>query len=121
MAKFGTFKFGQAKFGTKPINPFPPNLTYKGIPVAVQLRRSIGKKIIYRVQHGRQDKYKYFIPTNPQTVSQQAWRANYTAGNAAALTLSPEEREPYIERAKQKKGWNWHNVFMSDYLWAQSH
>ena len=121
MAKFGTFKFGQAKFGTDTFTPWDDNICYRGRPLGTEVRRQINKEIIYRVRQASQHKYKYFVPTNPQTVPQQAWRANLTAGNAAALALSPEEREPYIERAKRKKGWNWYHVFMSDYLWDQSH
>lgn len=121
MPKYGTFRYGEQKYGTKPTTPFNPNLTYKGIPVAAQIRRSIGKKIIYRVHQSNQHKYKYFVPANPQTVTQQNWRASFTAGMTAAMALSPEEREPYIERAKKKKGWSWHNVFLSDYLWGESH
>lgn len=121
MAKFGTFKFGTQKFGTKPVTPWDPNITYNGIPLGTEVRRQINKEFIYRVSQGHQFKYAYFIPTNPQTVPQQSWRAVFTAGMTAAMALSPEEREPYIERAKQKKGWSWHNIFLSDYLWSQSH
>lgn len=121
MAKFGTFKFGTEKFGVGVVTPFNQNMCYNGIPLGLIVRRQINKEYIYRYCQGHQFKYAYFVPTNPQTVTQQNWRAKYTAGNTAALALSSAEREPYIERAKKKKGWNWHNAFMSDYLWTESH
>ncbi|MCK4249556.1 MAG: hypothetical protein KAX15_07225 [Candidatus Omnitrophica bacterium] len=121
MAKFGTFKFGQAKFGTKPINPFPPNLTYKGIPLGKEVRRSIEKKVTYRVCKGHQFKTAYKKPTNPQTPAQQAWRATFTPGVAAAKALSEEEKEPYREIAKREKGQTWFTMFMRKYLWEASH
>ena len=121
MPKYGTFRYGEQKYGTEPTTPFPPNLTYKSIPVAVQIRKDIGEKVIYRVRQGNQQKYKYFIPTNPQTTPQQAWRATFAAGRAAASALTPEEREPYKERAREIGNIHWHNVFISDYLWEASH
>lgn len=121
MPKFGTFKFGQAKFGTKPINPFPPNLTYKAIPLGTAVRRQIGKKVIYRVCQGHQFKYAYFIPTNPQTEAQQLWRAVFTTGTAIAKTLSEEEKDIYRELAKGRPGKTWWSMFMSKYLREQSY
>lgn len=121
MAKFGTFKFGQAKFGTKPITPWDPDMTYKGLPAGTRIHGQVNKEFIYRVSEGHQFKYAYFVPTNPQTEIQQSWRATFTAGMAAASALTPEEREPYKERAREKGNLHWHNVFMSDYLWSASH
>ena len=121
MAKFGTFKFGQAKFGTKPITPWDPNLMYKNIILAQEVRGSINKEFTYRVCQGHQFKYPYTVPTNPQTESQQAWRAVFTTGTAIAKTLSEEDKEIYREMAAWEKGQTWWTKFMSEYLWEASH
>lgn len=121
MPKFGTFKFGRAKFGEEPPPTFRPEITYRRIPLGVQVRRQINKEIIYRVARGHQYKYPYFVPANPQTVPQQAWRTTFTNGVTAALALSSAEKETYREMAKRKPGQTWFSVFMSGYLWEESH
>ena len=121
MAKFGTFKFSQEKFGVGAVTPFNQNMTYNGIPLGFEVRRQINKEYIYRVCQGHQFKYPYFVTPDPKTVPQQAWRTTFTDGMAAAMALSPAEREPYKEKASLKKGLSWHNVFMSEYLWTEAH
>ena len=121
MAKFGTFKFGTQKFGTGTPTPFNDNICYRGKPLGFQVRRQLNKEVIYRVCQGHQFKYGYFVPTNPQTVSQQNWRTTFTNGVAAAKALSEAEKEIYREIAKRKPGQTWFTIFMSQYLWTQSH
>jgi len=100
---------------------FRPNICYKGIPLGIQVRRQINKEFTYQFSSGKQVKYPYFVPTNPQTEAQQAWRAKFTAGIEAAKLLSPDEKAMYKKTAYRKKGQTWHSVFMSKYMWAQSH
>ena len=121
MAKFGTFKFGQAKFGTDTFTPWDDNICYRGRPLGTEVRRQINKEIIYRVHQSNQHKYKYFIPTNPQTAPQQTWRATFTNGVAAAKALSEGEKEIYRDMAERKKGQTWFTMFMREYLWEASH
>ncbi|MBA7646906.1 hypothetical protein ES703_54672 [subsurface metagenome] len=116
MAKFGRFKFGQAKFGTKPITPWDPNITYHGRPVALEVRGDINKESIYRICQGHQFKYPYFVPANPQTELQQENRATFAEASTAASALTPEEREPYKERAWAIGNIYWHNIFIRDYM-----
>ena len=100
---------------------FRANICHNGIPLGIQVRRQINKEYIFRVKQGTQEKYPYFIPANPQTTGQQSWRAKFTVGIAAAKLLTPEEKAAYKKIAYRKKGQTWHSVFMSQYMWAQSH
>ncbi len=121
MAKFGTKKFGTFKFGKTIASLFRANICHEGIPLGFQVRKHINKEWIYRIKCGTQEKYPYFVPSNPQTESQQNWRAKFTAGINAAKLLTEEEKEAYKKIAYRKPGQTWHSVFMSEYLWKQSH
>lgn len=92
-----------------------------GIPLGLSIRRQFNKQWIFRIKCGTQEKYPYFVPTNPQTAGQQSWRAKFTAGIAAAKLLTPAEKAVYKKIAYRKPGQTWHSVFMSKYLWKQSH
>ena len=100
---------------------FRDNICHKGYPLGFQVRRQINKEWIYRIKCGTQEKYPYFVPTNPKTAPQQAWRVKFTAGIAAAKLLSEAEKEVYRKKAKRKPGQTWHSLFMSWYLWKESH
>lgn len=100
---------------------FPDEFCYQGIPLGLRIRRKIGNTSIFRVRQGVQEKMAYYTPTNPQTVEQQAWRAVFTGGVAAALALTPEQKQVYRLKAKTKPGQTWFTVFMSEYLWSESH
>ena len=103
------------------MSKFRDNICFAGIPLGIQVRRQIGKHTIFQFSHGKQVKYPYYVQKNPQTVAQQAWRAKFAAGVAAAKLLTPEEKAGYRYIALRKKGQTWHSVFMSKYMWAQSH
>ena len=100
---------------------FRDNICFNGIPLGIQVRRQINKEVIFQFSHGKQVKYPYHKPLNPQTIKQQAWRAKFTAGIAAAKLLSPEDIAVYKKIAYRKPGQTWHSIFMSKYMWAQSH
>ena len=121
MAKFGVEKFGAFKFGVTRISLFAENICHEGIPMGFQVRRKLGTDWIFRIKCGTQEKYPYFVPANPQTAGQQSWRAKFTAGIAAAKTLTPAEKAEYKKIAYRKPGQTWHSVFMSKYLWKESH
>ena len=95
---------------------FRTNICVNGIPLGIQVRRKIGTQYIFRVKSGTQERYPYFIPTNPQTAPQQTWRAKFTAGIAAAKLLSKAEKDTYRKIAYRKPGQTWHSVFMSKYM-----
>lgn len=100
---------------------FRDEICYKGFPLGFQVRRKMKNEFIFRIKCGTQEKYPYFIPANPQTAPQQAWRAKFTAGIAAAKLLSEAAKEVYRKKAKRKPGQTWHSLFMSWYLWKESH
>ena len=121
MAKFGRRKFGTFKFGKKILSKFRENICQDGIPMGIQVRGKHNKEWIYRIKCGTQEKYPYSVGDNPQTAGQQSWRAKFTAGIAAAKLLSEAEKEVYRKKAKRKPGQTWHSLFMSWYLWKESH
>ena len=100
---------------------FRDEICFRGLPGGFAVRGSINKEYIYAVKNNQQRKYAYFVPTNPQTVDQQAWRAKFTAGVAAALILTDEQKDEYRKDAYRKKGQTWFTRFMTQYLWAESH
>jgi len=60
-------------------------------------------------------KEKYYVPTNPQTPAQQAWRANLADAIAAWKALTPNEKSVYNERTKYKHI-SGINLFTREYL-----
>ena len=104
-----------------PASKFRDEICFRGLPGGFAVRGSINKEFIYAVKNNQQRKYAYFIPTNPQTVDQQAWRAKFTAGVAAALILTDDQKDEYRKDAYRKKGQTWFTRFMTQYLWAESH
>lgn len=121
MPKYGQFIYGEQLYGEGILpDPNRPISSYRK-PLGTEVRRKLDDRIIFQVSHGGQQRKKYHIPDNPQTEAQQAWRAIFITGVTAALALSPAQQEPYKTRAKKKKGQTWFTIFMSDYLWDQSH
>jgi len=74
---------------------------------------------IYRVRHrwGKtiQEKLPFYVPTNPQTEAQQAWRQVYADSVTAWQALTPEQKAVYNENAKGKK-MSGYNFFQKEYL-----
>ncbi|MES2382888.1 MAG: hypothetical protein V4538_17705 [Bacteroidota bacterium] len=58
---------------------------------------------------------KFYRPTNPQTPTQQAWRATFADAMTAWGALSAPQKEPYIKRAK-KLQMTGANLFLKQYL-----
>ena len=100
---------------------FRDEICVQGYPLGLHVRGKHNSQYIFRIKCGTQERYPYFVPANPQTVAQQAWRAKFTAGIAAAKLLTPEEKAAYKKIAYRKPGQTWHSVFMSKYMWKQSH
>lgn len=60
-------------------------------------------------------KNRFYIPTNPRTVPQQARRQVYADGVAAWQALTYPEKQVYNTRAKGRK-LSGYNLFMQEYL-----
>lgn len=98
MPLFNTFKFGQEKFGEKPPRyAHLPTLTQHTL--GAHARKKFGSKIIYRVRYGKQEQYKYFIPTNPQTENQQANRGKFATAVAAWQALTENQKNTWRKKA----------------------
>lgn len=98
--------------------------------IGVKIRKKLGHEDvsapveehgIYRVRHrwGKviQEKLPFYVPTNPQTVPQQANRQKMTNGVAAWQALTDEQKAVYNENAKGKN-LSGYNLFLSEYLFS---
>ena len=74
---------------------------------------------VYRVRsyNGRriQERMNYYTPANPQTESQQAWRAVFASAVSAWQGLSENAKEAYRVLAKYKP-LSGFNLFVKEYL-----
>ncbi len=74
---------------------------------------------IYQRRHERgkvnYNRLKFYIPSNPRTVPQQANRTKFTNGMTAWSNLTDEQKAVYNERAKVKKVYGV-NLFLREYL-----
>ena len=70
-----------------------------------------------RTRYGRrvQSLEKYYVPTNPQTVPQQANRAKFTSAVTAWQNLTSTQKEVYNKQAKYKS-LSGYNLYISLYL-----
>ena len=70
-----------------------------------------------RTRAGKQTpvKEEYYVPTNPQTIPQQANRQKITDGVIAWQALTDSQKDVYNERAKYKK-LSGYNLFLKEYL-----
>lgn len=71
------------------------------------------KKFYYGVPYI--SKMKFYRPTNPQTIPQQAWRAVFTDGFDAWQALDENTKDIYRARTKSRHMTGF-NLFMSEYL-----
>ncbi|GAH34702.1 unnamed protein product, partial [marine sediment metagenome] len=87
---------------------------HAGIFIGVQVRKQLGKSFIFRVRRGQQQKYPYHTPSNPQRPGkQQPWRRLFAAAMAAALALSPDEKEYW---RLEDMHYCWFNNYIKHYL-----
>jgi len=94
--RFGGAIFGLSKFGHKNI--------YAGI---YQQRKGIKGKITVIE--------KFYRPTNPQSVAQQANRQKYADSVSAWQGMTDEQKEPYRQRAKSLP-YSGYNLFQKEYI-----
>ena len=72
-----------------------------------QLRRDKGKQIVVQ--------QRFYIPTNPQTESQQENRQKFAVGVLSWQELTDDQKDVYNERAKYKP-YSGYNLFLTEYL-----
>lgn len=68
---------------------------------SISARGQIGKTHIYFVQNGVQQRKPYTVPTNPQTVDQQANRAKFANSVSAWQAESQAVKDTYNLRASR--------------------
>lgn len=91
------------KLGT-PTSPDP-----LGVMGIYQMRQTLtGKRPI---------KMKFYTPTNPQTVPQQANRTKFAAAMTAWGALTTEQKASYTTRAKRRNMFGW-GLFIREYYQA---
>ena len=72
-----------------------------------QIRTRDGKQV--------QVKRKYYVPTNPQTIPQQANRQKYANALIGWQNLTNDQKEVYNKKAKYKS-LSGNNLYISEYL-----
>lgn len=74
---------------------------------------------IYQIRHTlkgpRVIRMKFYTPTNPQTVPQQANRTKFANAMAAWQSLTEEEKGVYRKRAKKRSMFGW-GLFIREYF-----
>lgn len=74
---------------------------------------------IYQQRQGKKGtifvRERFYIPTNPNSVDQQTWRAKYAAGIVAWQNLTSGQKAVYNTRAKRFK-FSGYNLFLKEYL-----
>ena len=102
---------------TLPYDKYFAKNAYAGIFVGVEVRKQLGKTVIFRRRYCHQEKYPYHTPSNPQNLDkQQPWRYLFASAMAAALSLSPSERERW--RLEDRR-FIWFNNYIKWYLKQQ--
>jgi hypothetical protein len=116
---------------------FPPEICRNGIPLGVRARRKIdvghhpfvvekskvssidkirGNPVIFRYKPGYgQEQMAYYRPANPQTETQQAWRAVFADAVAAWQALSEEEKQAWRRKGTRRSKMGY-SLFLSRYL-----
>jgi hypothetical protein len=128
MPKFGQIWFNGAPFGDFDISFTDFKKSIKRIPLGFKVRKSIGKKIIFRCRVGNgfigsvkgkfyQDKYKYFVPSSINNPEGQHSRDVFAAGmHSWKNTLTDEERAVWNHKAKHYKGLFGWNLYLKKYM-----
>ncbi len=74
---------------------------------------------IYQQRKGKKGtifvRERFYIPTNPNSVDQQFWRAKYAAGIVAWQNLTSGQKAVYNTRAKRFK-FSGFNLYLKEYL-----
>ena len=125
-------KYNQCLYGRKANTYELGNLFYGVVPVGIEVRKQLGKKFIFRVQHGNgyygsvnkkiyQHKYKYFVPSS---INNPEGAASRVAFAAAVLywqtTLTPAEKEEYNQRAIGRLHMSGYNLYIREAMLGQA-
>lgn len=85
------------------------------VPLGVEIRQKLGD-VIYRYRSGiGQERMAYYLPTNPRTRDQQAWRSVYADAVDAWQALTDDQKATWRRQA-QRTYLNGYCLFLQDYL-----
>ena len=93
---YGARKYGAFHYGA--------GAKFHGI---YQVRTRFGKQVVVKEKH--------YVPTNPQTEPQQAWRGTFAAAVTSWQGLTPEQKDVYNEKARYKN-YSGYNLYLREYL-----
>ena len=100
-----------------PYDKFFAKNAYAGIFIGVEVRKQLGKTVIFRRRFSHQEKYPYFSPRNSEGFGKRRpWRKLFAQAMAAALSLSPSERERW---RLENRHYTWFNNYIKWYLKQQ--
>lgn len=134
MAKFGWSTFNEDYFGRDRLDKTYRKQSIHGIPLGIDVRGTVrrcqgntSQAVVFRVRRGNgvagsisghryQDKMKYYTPTNPQTVPQQANRTKFSNGITAWQALSDSQKNVYRARAIRLRFATGFTLYMSEYM-----
>jgi len=98
-SQYGIRRYGAHSYGA--------GANYYGV---YQVRTQSGKQVVVR--------QKFYVPTNPQTEEQQAWRQVFADAITGWQNLTSEQKEVYNAKVKYKP-YSGYNLYIREYL--QSH
>ena len=82
----------------------------------LMLRGTVAQEITFRVRHGRQEAYRYTVPSNPRTPAQQRWRGIFRGAIQWWHSLTPSEKGAYNTVARKRGTVTGMNFYVSEYL-----
>jgi len=119
--QFSLLQFSKGNFSISQVatNYFPTAMTIRGKFGKATGPDVLGVHGIYQMRYmrGRKQplKMKFYQPTNPRSVSQQANRHKFRDAMAAWSALTNSEKTVYIQRAKSYRLIGY-NLFVRDYM-----
>ena len=124
MPKFGQCTFNEDYFGTGRLPKTFRKQSIHGIPLGLEVRRSIGKAVTFRVRRGNgnygsiaghryQDKYGYFVPGSINNPESQPYRQQWIAAvHKWKYDSSTTQKKVYNTLAHRNLQMSGFNLFM---------
>lgn len=130
MPKFGQVHFGKNYFGDSEPPTENWKRSYANIPLGLQVRRQLGKRVIFRIRPGNghagaiagvvyQDKYKYVVPSSINNSQSDSVRALFaTAVSNWQSVLTTDQKTAYNKRALKSMHMSGYNLYIREYIQA---
>lgn len=130
---YNTQKYNQCKYSRGNPTHKQGHLYYGSTIAAIEVRRQIGKKWIYRVRPGNgfagsekgtryQDRYTYYVPSSIYNPESAPWRTTLAAGVVYwQNTLTLAQKKEYRKKGHVKKNLPGYNVFIQEVMKGKFH